>query len=136
MASVRSSRSTGRRRSTRSKPFSPAMPRPRTIRRSSTISRSPYEGLGEREKARVRYREVVRRFPTDPNARNALVREVSLDAHLEDWRALGEVGELILARKEIDPAERMLGLGARGLSKIQAGDRDRGDARTSSKGSS
>ena len=81
-----------------------------------------YEGLGEREKARARYREVVRRFPSDPNARNALVREVSLDAHLEDWVALGEAGEMILARKEIDPAERMLGLGARGLSKIQAGE--------------
>ena len=81
-----------------------------------------YEGLGEREKARARYREVVRRFPEDPNARNALVREVSLDAHLEDWQALGEAGEMILARKEIDPAERMLGLGARGLSKIQAGE--------------
>lgn len=81
-----------------------------------------YEGLGEREKARARYREVVRRFPNDPNARNALVREVSLDAHLEDWPALGEAGEMILARKELDPAERMLGLGARGLSRIQAGD--------------
>ncbi len=81
-----------------------------------------YEGLGEREKARARYRDVVRRFPGDPNARNALVREVSLDAHLEDWPALGEAGEMILARKEIDAAERMLGLGARGLSKIQAGD--------------
>lgn len=81
-----------------------------------------YEGLGEREKARARYREVRCRFPDDPNARNALVREVSLDAHLEDWTALGEAGELILARKEIDPAEKMLGLGARGLSRIQAGE--------------
>lgn len=81
-----------------------------------------YEGLGEREKARARYRELVRRFPTDPNARNALVREVSLDAHLEDWSALGEVAEMILARKDLDPAEKMLGLGARGLSKIQAGE--------------
>jgi tetratricopeptide (TPR) repeat protein len=81
-----------------------------------------YEGLGEREKARARYREVVRRFPDDSNARNALVREVSLDAHLEDWTALGEAGDMILAGKEIDPAEKMLGLGARGLSKIQAGE--------------
>lgn len=80
-----------------------------------------YEGLSERAKARARYREVVRRFPTDPNARNALVREVSLDAHLEDWPALGEVSEMILARNDLDPAERMLGLGARGLSMIQAG---------------
>lgn len=81
-----------------------------------------HEGVGAREKARARYREVVRRFPADPNARNALVREVSLDAHLEDWSALGEVAEMILARTELDPAEKMLGLGARGLSKIQAGD--------------
>lgn len=81
-----------------------------------------YEGLGEREKARARYRQVVRRFPADPNARNALVREVSLDAHLEDWTALGEVAEMLLAREGIDAAEKMLGLGARGLSKIQAGE--------------
>jgi tetratricopeptide (TPR) repeat protein len=81
-----------------------------------------YEGLGDREKARARYREVVRRFPSDPNARNALVREVSLDAYLEDWTALGEAGDTILARKDIDAAERMLGLGARGLARIQSGD--------------
>ncbi|MDB4944924.1 MAG: hypothetical protein JWP97_4458 [Labilithrix sp.] len=86
-----------------------------------------YEGLGQREKARARYREVVRRFPADANARNALVREVSLDAHLEDWASLGEAGEMILARKDIDPAEKMLGLGARGLSKVQAGDETAGN---------
>jgi tetratricopeptide (TPR) repeat protein len=81
-----------------------------------------YEGLGDRAKARERYREVVRRFPNDPNARSALAREVSLDAYLEDWTALGEVGEQILARKDIEVADKMLGLGARGLSRIIAGD--------------
>ncbi|HVH47167.1 MAG TPA: tetratricopeptide repeat protein [Labilithrix sp.] len=81
-----------------------------------------YEGLGDREKARMRYRDIVRRFPTDPNARSALAREVSLDAYLEDWKALGEVGEQILARKDIEVADKMLGLGARGLSRIIAGD--------------
>jgi tetratricopeptide (TPR) repeat protein len=81
-----------------------------------------YEGLGDREKARTRYREIVRRFPTDANARSALAREVSLDAYLEDWKALGEVGEQILARKDIDVADRMLGLGARGLARVTAGD--------------
>jgi len=81
-----------------------------------------YEGLGDREKARARYREVVRRFPTDPNARSALAREVSLDAYLEDWIALGEVGEQILARPGIEVADKMLGLGARGLARIIAGD--------------
>lgn len=81
-----------------------------------------YEGLGDRPKARERYREVVRRFPTDPNARSALAREVSLDAYLEDWTALGEVGEQILARKDLEVADKMLGLGARGLSRVVAGD--------------
>jgi hypothetical protein len=81
-----------------------------------------YEGIGEREKARVRYREIVRRFPSDPNARSALAREVSLDAYLEDWTALGEAGETILARKDAEPADKMLGYGARGLARITAGD--------------
>ncbi|HVJ94822.1 MAG TPA: tetratricopeptide repeat protein, partial [Labilithrix sp.] len=81
-----------------------------------------YEGLGDREKARARYREVVRRFPNDPNARSSVAREVSLDAYLEDWKALGEVGEQILARKDLDVADKMLGLGARGLARIIAGD--------------
>ncbi len=81
-----------------------------------------YEGLGEREKARERYRDLVKRFPNDPNARNALVREVSLDAYLEDWTSLGETGATILGRKDLDPAEKMLGLGARALSRVQAKD--------------
>lgn len=81
-----------------------------------------YEGLGEREKARARFREVVRRFPNDPNARNALAREVSLDAYLEDWAALGQAGDMILARTNLEPADRMLGLGARGLSRVEAKD--------------
>ena len=83
-----------------------------------------YEGIGDREKARVRFREVVKRFPNDPLARSSLVRESSLDAYLEDWPALGEVGAQILARPNLEPADKMLGLGARGLSKIEAGDAD------------
>lgn len=81
-----------------------------------------YEGLGDREKARARFREVVQRFPTDVHAKHALAREVSLDAYLEDWKALGEAGEAILARKDTDDVEKMLGLGARGLSRVIAGD--------------
>ena len=81
-----------------------------------------YEGLGAREKARDRYREIIRRFPSDGNVKNAMAREMSIDAYLEDWKALGEVGEAILARSDLDPVERMLGLGARGLSRIELGD--------------
>jgi tetratricopeptide (TPR) repeat protein len=81
-----------------------------------------YEGVGAREKARARYRELVRRFPEDANARNAIVREVSLDAYLEDWPALGAMGDALLAKPNADPASRMLGYGARGLARIYAGD--------------
>jgi tetratricopeptide (TPR) repeat protein len=84
-----------------------------------------YEGMGDRDKARARYREVARRFPTDANAKNALVREVSLDAYLEDWPALGEVGDRLLGPspgREVDVADKMLAYGARGLSRIEAGD--------------
>ena len=81
-----------------------------------------YEGIGDRIKARERYREVSHRFADDALARNARAREVSLDAYLEDWTALGDVGAQILARKNLEPAERMLGLGARALSRVEAGD--------------
>jgi tetratricopeptide (TPR) repeat protein len=81
-----------------------------------------YEGIGEREKARTLYRDVSKRFTTHALARSALVREVSLDAYLEDWTALGQVGETILARTDIDPADKMLGLGARALAKLEAKD--------------
>ena len=65
-ASTRCSRRSGRRRSTRSRRCSPAIPRPRTIPQVIYDLALAYEGLGDREKARARYREVVRRFPTIP----------------------------------------------------------------------
>lgn len=84
-----------------------------------------YEGIGAREKARERYREVNRRWPAEPNARSAVVRETSLDAYLEDWAALGALGEQVLGKMEPDAAEKMLGYGARGLSRALAGDEAR-----------
>jgi len=80
------------------------------------------ENLGDRDSARTRYRELVTRFPDDKNARQALQREANIDAYLENWTALGEAGSLLLARKDADDIDRMTGLGARGLSRINAGD--------------
>lgn len=77
-----------------------------------------HEGLGAREKARDRYREIVRRFPDSARARSALSRNAEMDAYLEDWEALGKTGEAILARKDLEDVDRMMGLGARGLSRI------------------
>ncbi len=81
-----------------------------------------YEGLEQREKAKATYDDLIKRFPAGARARAALVREVQIAAYLEDWTALGQIGEALLARKDADDVDRMTGLGARGLSKIEAGD--------------
>ncbi len=81
-----------------------------------------YEGLELREKAKATYDDLIKRFPESTRTRAALLREAQLTAYLEDWTALGQVGEALLARKDADDVDRMTGLGARGLSKIQAGD--------------
>ncbi|MBK6465010.1 MAG: hypothetical protein IPF92_29025 [Myxococcales bacterium] len=83
-----------------------------------------YEGLGELERARATYRRLVAAFPADTHVRGARMREVSLDAYLDDWKALGELGDTILAsaRPGEHDVDRMLGLGARALRKVQTGD--------------
>lgn len=81
-----------------------------------------YEGLGDRARAAPRYRELARRFPGGTHARAALLRAVELHAFLEDWAALGTAGDELLARKDLAALDRALGLGARGLARIEAGD--------------
>lgn len=83
-----------------------------------------YEGLGELERARAAYRRLVAGFPTDTRVRGVRIREASLDAYLDDWKALGELGDTLLAsaRPGQDDVDRMLGLAARALRKVQSGD--------------
>jgi tetratricopeptide (TPR) repeat protein len=81
-----------------------------------------YEGLEDREKARALYRDLAARFPDRPNARAALARTATLDAYLEDWKDLGDIGDRLLARADLDDEDRIAGLGARGLSKVELGD--------------
>jgi len=81
-----------------------------------------YEGLEQRDKARDCYRELAKRFAQSPNARSSLVRAATLSAYLEDWKALGEIADALLARPDVDDADRMMALGARGLSKVELGD--------------
>ena len=81
-----------------------------------------YENTGDRDNARLKYRELVMRFPDDKNARQALSREANIDAYVENWKALGEAGSLLLARKDADDFDRMMGLGARGLFKVSSDD--------------
>jgi hypothetical protein len=80
------------------------------------------EGLRNTQGARDTYLDVARRFPDVPAAGVALVHAATLDAYLEDWPALGAIGAQILARTDLDDIERIVGLGARGLSRAEQGD--------------
>lgn len=79
-------------------------------------------GLGDHVIARAQFREVMTRYPNDPLARQALARIVEENAFLEDFQDLGETGEQLLAKKDATDVEKMLGLGARGLSRVEAGE--------------
>ena len=79
------------------------------------------EGLQDRTAARDSFLSLATRFPTAPNARVALVRAASLDAFLEDWKALAAIGDTILGRSDIDEIDRLVGLGARGLANVELG---------------
>ncbi|MGA2449780.1 MAG: hypothetical protein ABTD50_13960 [Polyangiaceae bacterium] len=80
------------------------------------------EGLRDSQGARDAYLEVTSRFPDAPVVRVALVHAATLDAYLEDWTALGAIGAKILARVDLDDIDRIVGLGARGLSRVEQGD--------------
>jgi len=82
------------------------------------------EGLFERERARDLYAIVVRDTDDPREARSASVRTLGLLAYLEAWPELGTAAAKLLDRTDLDPVDRMTGLGARGLSRIEAGDVD------------
>lgn len=82
------------------------------------------EGMQERTRARDTFLELARRFPDGPKARAALVRAASLDAYLEDWKALLAIGDTLIARPDIDDIDRIVALGARGLARVELGEQD------------
>jgi hypothetical protein len=80
------------------------------------------EGAQSRKEARDAFLDLARRFPTGPKARSALVRAASLDAYLEDWPALADIGDTLLARSDLEDVDRLVALGSRGLARIELGD--------------
>jgi hypothetical protein len=80
------------------------------------------EGLEERASARDVFLDLARRFPEGPKARTALVRAATLDAYLEDWAALAAIADALLGRTDLDDIDRVVGLGARGLARVELGD--------------
>jgi tetratricopeptide (TPR) repeat protein len=81
-----------------------------------------YEGEDQLEKARTTYKDLWQKYPNGINARTSIQREAAIHAYLEEWQALGETAAALLARKDIDDVDRMMALGARGLSRIESGD--------------
>ena len=82
------------------------------------------EGLGERERARDLYVIVARDTDQPREARSASIRILGILAYLEAWPELGTAAAKLLERTDLDPVDRMTGLGARGLSRVEAGDVD------------
>jgi hypothetical protein len=80
-----------------------------------------YEGLQDRARARDTFLELARRFPEGVRARRALVRVATLDAFLEQWEALDAIGGTLLARSDLEDVDRLVGLGARGLARVETG---------------
>jgi hypothetical protein len=80
------------------------------------------EGLEDRAGARDAFIDLAKRFPEGPRARTALVRAATLDAYLEDWPALQAIGDALLARPDAEDIDRVVGLGSRGLARVEQGD--------------
>jgi tetratricopeptide (TPR) repeat protein len=80
------------------------------------------EGLQQRAQARDTFLELARRFPGDAKARASLVRAASLDAYLEDWKALEAIGDALMARGDLDDIDRIVALGSRGLARVELGE--------------
>jgi tetratricopeptide (TPR) repeat protein len=80
------------------------------------------EGLQDRAKARDTFVDLARRFPDSSRTRAALVRAATLDAYIEDWKALAAIGDALLAREDLEDVDRILALGARGLAHVELDD--------------
>ncbi len=80
-----------------------------------------YEQGGARDKARAAVKRVYEEFPNAPQARPALLRAATLHAYLEEWAALEAIGDRLLARSDIDDVDRIMGLGSRGLGRVEQG---------------
>jgi tetratricopeptide (TPR) repeat protein len=81
-----------------------------------------HQGAGEYAKARADFEKRLALDGDRDEARVARTRLTAILAYLEDWPALGKLAEQTLARSDLDPMDKMNALGARALSRIEAGD--------------
>lgn len=78
-----------------------------------------YEGLGKRDIAVRRYRELIDHFAAQPIARPAHLRLTRQLGYLERWQDLAEVAEELLKRKDLSILDRIEGLGAKALGLVE-----------------
>lgn len=83
-----------------------------------------YERLGERDKARILYQRIVDVHGASSQAKSALVRQTEIAIYQEQWSALVSSAEVLLARADIEPFERVQALAARALGRIEQGDEE------------
>jgi hypothetical protein len=84
------------------------------------------EAAGDRGAAVGRLEELVRRFPGDPLARQALVRAVRLHCFLEQWSRAGAAADLLLAESgALRPLERIVAYGGKALALLHEGNLER-----------
>ncbi len=78
--------------------------------------------LDERKDAGDRYQDFAKRFPKDPRSKLAELRVLDLLAYLEAWEPLFAASEDFLKRADLDGVDRITGLGARALSRVERGE--------------
>jgi tetratricopeptide (TPR) repeat protein len=84
-----------------------------------------YEGLGKRDVAVRRYRELVEQQPDQPIARAGHVRLTRQLGYLERWQDLGDAADALLLRKDLSALDRIEAHGARALALVEQGDLDK-----------
>ncbi len=83
-----------------------------------------WEQAEDRNAALERYREVVRKFPSGPEARSSLIRATRILSWTEDWKQLSAYADMLLARSDLSPIEQVEANGARALGLVETGDLD------------
>lgn len=71
-----------------------------------------------------RFREALHRAPADNVGKLAGVRALRLLGRAEDWQALAELSDVLLARPDLGDLERLEGVGAKALALVELGDVD------------
>ncbi len=93
--------------------------------RAWLLSSEAEEQLNDLHAAVARLEQLVRRQPTHPLVREALVRLVRLHAHLESWKRAGWAATQLLPQvDELPPLEQIVVYGGQGLALVFAGDID------------